>query len=305
MPAYLGLDCGGSSTRALVIDDDGNEVFEGSSGPANIASTPADEILSHLNEATAGAPDVIACCGCFAGILTHRDGLTAKGLIAQALPDVAAETFPDYHATLAADPDADMVVIAGTGSLIASRVAGKVRKSGGGGALLGDEGSAFDISRRALASQVLGPEPMSGASDVFKEEVYSLFGSQDPNEIIAAVYRSSSPQARVARLAQAVAFEAKTGRLYALSAVRSSLAALASNMTAHIRNHHPQSESVEIRLAGGLWDTDPWYMEQFLTVVEEWDAGTGQMLQVSKLVARPVVGAARLAKQFAHEHGIS
>lgn len=52
MGIYVGLDCGGSSSRVLAMDEAGTQLFVGSSGAANILSTPEFRLRRNLENAS-------------------------------------------------------------------------------------------------------------------------------------------------------------------------------------------------------------------------------------------------------------
>jgi len=300
MPTFLGIDCGGSTTRTYLIDSDGNVLHRGQSGPGNLASTPQVEIDRHIREAIADAPNPDFTCGCFAGLLTDTDRQRAIQLIANILPETQISAYPDFHASLAAEPNTDLIIIAGTGALIASKSPTGVVKSAGGGPLLGDHGSAFDLGRRALNKLVLNPAPPT-ASPMFWESVIELFGSKEPNQILAAVYRSVSPAARVAKLAPAIVIDAQRGLDYARQSVDEALSALAQSTWQHIIAHTDQSKPLHAKLAGGLWEIDNGILvEEFKKQLISAEPRNHQLhLTVEKLSTEPVIGAANLAKPMA------
>src|SRR5436309_909319 len=103
MSVFVGLDCGGSSSRVLAIDDSGKAVFRGHGGPANLLSTPKASVLCNLKAATAGCPRPESVCGCFAGLVDEELRQRALDDLRRLFP--RAKLFraePDYVAALAA-----------------------------------------------------------------------------------------------------------------------------------------------------------------------------------------------------------
>jgi N-acetylglucosamine kinase-like BadF-type ATPase len=322
MPTFLGIDCGGSTTRTYLVDSDGNVLHRGQSGPGNLASTPQVEIDRHIREALTDAPTPDYACGCFAGLLTDADRQRALLLLSGILPDSRVAAYPDFHATLASEPNTDLIIIAGTGALIASNSPNGVVKSAGGGPLIGDHGSAFDLGRRALNKLVLNPIPPT-ASPMFWDTVIELFGSKEPNQILAAIYRSVSPAARVAKLAPVIVMDALRDLDYARQSVDEALTALAHSTWAHIQafaalpnnasttwpkeseaqpmNLEPENKPIRAKLAGGLWEIDNGVLiEEFKKHLQSHELRNHQLqLTVEKLSAEPVIGATNLAREMA------
>lgn len=296
MAVYLGLDCGGTSTRAVALDDQGTVLFEGKSGPANWASTDRTQLAQHLREALTGAPTPDVICGCFAGLLTPEDKTDVEAMLREISGAPVALGLPDFHAALrACGPDATACVISGTGSLVFSTSEGGVVKSGGGGPLLGDVGSAFAISREALRVALFGSPVVAAVSDRFRAAMQDLFGTSDPSEVPARVYAEPSPARTVAKLAPIVAKDAEEGEAYARIVVEDQMKQLAYILHGHLYTHHAKTKPWKVFLSGGLWKISP----IFLTRLEE---SMGLMagakdIQFSELMEAPVMGAAWLAME--------
>lgn len=303
MAVVMGLDCGGSSTRVRVCDAEGQILFEGRSGPANLASTPDSDLQNHLAEATIGAPRVDVACGCFAGLLTHRDAARAKQLLSPFTGEAELLAFPDYVASLWADPLSDLLVIAGTGSVVVSRQGSGFTKSGAGGPLLGDEGSGFDIVRRALSRTLLSSQKIE-LSAAFRQSLGDAFGSEEPNEVIAAIYRAPSPARRVASLLPTLILDAAQGCGYATDALAEAQDALARRTADHLIQHMPGRPVIRLTLAGGVWDADSSLMGTFADRVHafaEQQGYTGRLI-CNRLDVPPIQGAVALAFAHVHEH---
>ncbi|HRK20338.1 MAG TPA: BadF/BadG/BcrA/BcrD ATPase family protein [Fimbriimonadaceae bacterium] len=296
MPIFVGLDCGGSSCRALAVDDAGNQVHIGQSGPANLASTPPKRLETNVLKTLDGCPSPDFVAGCFAGLLTEDDRRRALELLSWAAPRAKVIAEPDYVAAyLACDEDTDICLIAGTGSLICSRYEGKVVKSGGGGYLLGDFGSACQYGRAVLSQFLVVGE--SGMTEPTRSLIEKQFGSTQENEVLAGLYRGGAPAARLAKLAPAISRDANAGEPYALLALREQTAHLASILRSHADRYHKGATELRICLAGGLWEASPIFQSQLEMAVNAALAGYGPTL--TRLARPPVQGAVRLAQQLA------
>lgn len=296
MSVYVGLDCGGSSSRVLAMDDDGNILFQGQSGAANLVSTPEGRLRRNLTNAAKGCPKPDFVCGCFAGLIspqTHERGI---GILEDTFGVPATfRAEPDYTAALYASPEADVCVISGTGSLVCSRNNGKIVKSGGRGYILGDEGSGFSFGRDALMHFLMNPEQ---STKYLRDQIEDVFGSLDESVLVTGVYKAPSPATILARLVKAVGHDAADGQEYAIQSVQKHMSDLARLVARHTRRHHADASSLSISLAGGVWKASAQFKEAFLLHLGnelpnvEWE--------MHRLLRPPLYGAVELAKELNH-----
>jgi N-acetylglucosamine kinase-like BadF-type ATPase len=173
----VGMDVGGTSTRAVVMDLDGVVVGRGSAGGGNPNSHPAELAAARIAAAVAGAfsgADSGAARHCvlgLAGVSKLTDPVVSQRFHAELAavglrcPVTWVSDAEVAFASATAEPDGT-VLIGGTGS-VAARIVGrrKVATIGGYGWLLGDEGSAYWIGREVvratldilLSSKEIGP----------------------------------------------------------------------------------------------------------------------------------------------------
>jgi N-acetylglucosamine kinase-like BadF-type ATPase len=159
----LGFDGGGTKTECVVLDPTGAAIGEGRGGPANPLRCGYDTAFSSLREAAAGAiaaagiqPDAITgVCAGIAGAGRRTVVRRIMVFLAQEFPTALAQVATDYEIALeaAAGTGPGVVLIAGTGSVAYGRnAAGETARAGGYGPWIGDEGSAFEIGRRAVSA---------------------------------------------------------------------------------------------------------------------------------------------------------
>ncbi len=299
MPLYLGLDCGGSSSRAMLLDSQGRIAFVGKSGPANIATTPRPYLAMSLKRALEGCSKPDYVCGCFAGLVSEEYKQILGRMLEGFLPGAKIEIYPDYYAVFSAalDPKG-CCVISGTGSMVCSKVGKELKKSGGGGLLIGDEGSAFSIGRSALKTYIQSSS--EEISDTLQEAIIEIFGVEQPGEILAKVYRDLNPAARIALLAQSIAKDWDREYPYAKEIVAYEMEALAKVVTRHLKRYHQEDMQKTIYIAGGLWEISPIFQEVFTEYCQKlYPFYQGKTQKIAKL---PVYGAALLAKDMNHEY---
>ncbi len=303
---FLGLDCGGSTTRALALDEAESVVFEGRSGAANWASTPRDELRAHLREALAGAPAVKAVCGCFAGLLTREDAAQAEALLREVTGCQRTEARPDFHAAyVACPPETTICVISGTGSLVCSEHKGGMVKSGGGGPWFGDHGSAFGIVRTAIGELVkrAGSNAVSaiidqrGKTSEFYQRLLAHYDAEDLSEAVSKIYERRESASVLARFADSIVKDYESDSPYAEYAISSEMDQLADTISWHLRAYHRNEKEPTVALVGGLWEISEVLEEQFLLPSLEMKlSGYSPVLFHPKYP--PVTGAARLAMKL-------
>lgn len=297
MNVFIGIDGGGSTTRAAVGDPLGAILKEQRSGPSNWSTTSRDLWARHVFEAIVGLPPAQAVCGCFAGLLTKEDIAAAESMLMGIAPGSVVRCAPDYEAALAAcEPDVTCCVLAGTGSLVCSYEGERVVKSGGGGYLLGDSGSATAVGSAALKLTLIGSDAGHEPSEGLKEHIRELLGSLDRDEALSALYRSEAPAALAARVARAVELDAEGGLPYALDIAHRQMDQLAVITLSHLGRYHGEISPWVVALAGGLWETGPIFADLYREALSRKVGNHG--VEVRRLEVEPVLGALRLAARL-------
>ena len=166
---HLGVDCGGTSTKAALADARGTIIARGRAGPSNVKSVGTDAFARAIAAAAGDAfaqlppwqPTQLASAWIgAAGIDAATDGVRLRAPIAALLGLDPSRVTVSNDALMTGAPIAatGIAAIAGTGSIVlclsrdpALRIRSRV---GGLGWLLGDEGSAYRIGRAALRAAI-------------------------------------------------------------------------------------------------------------------------------------------------------
>jgi len=192
-PYFLGLDGGGTKTDCVLVDRTGKTLARSTAGPSNpiragyakawfTLSDAADVVLEHHH---IKARDIL---GIYAGIGGAGREVVARRLatfLENAFPQATVTVTTDLAITLqAAVGDGEgIVLIIGTGSAAYGRNArGETARAGGRGPWFSDEGSAFDIGRRALAA-VVRAEEHRGPETALSDRVLKWLGCSEWNRV--------------------------------------------------------------------------------------------------------------------------
>jgi N-acetylglucosamine kinase-like BadF-type ATPase len=165
MRCVLGFDGGATKTECVLIDGAGNILASGRSGASNPGLVGFERAVEEIKKAAQASvfgarvkPDTIsALCAGIAGVGTVKAADRMRVLLAAAFPNVVMKVCTDMEIALAATGTGPAIVlIAGTGSAAMGRgVNGEVRRAGGLGPQVGDQGSARDVGRKAAAAAKL------------------------------------------------------------------------------------------------------------------------------------------------------
>jgi len=197
MTYYIGLDGGGTKTECVLLNDEGQVVAQSVVGPSNPLRVGFDQAFVALRTA---AECVLSSAGLGAGQVQGVGvGLAGAGRpqVLQRVGDFLARAFPAVPVRVATDLEvaleaatgegAGVVLVAGTGSAAYGRnFAGQTARAGGHGPWIGDEGSAFDIGRRAVAAAARARD-LIGPATLLAETIPAALKCETWDELIGRI----------------------------------------------------------------------------------------------------------------------
>lgn len=209
----LGIDGGGTRSRALLADLNESTLAQHESGASNPNvvgfDTAADNLAQAIRECCTQAACDLSRLGVIvlglAGMGRQADRETLRQAVALRLFDSESQAMPiivESDARIALEGafsgNPGIILIGGTGSIVMGKThRGEILRVGGWGRLLGDEGSGFSIGREALVSVTHDIDNRSYAGGLRKLLSQRLhWNSRD--DIVEAVYRDNFDLASLA-----------------------------------------------------------------------------------------------------------
>jgi N-acetylglucosamine kinase-like BadF-type ATPase len=262
---YLGVDGGQSSTIALIADEDGRVLGRGKSGPCNHVSATEGraKFLSAINGCLQGACDqagldrtdisfASVCLG-FSGGAEDKDQYVRE-LIRSAQYKITHDA--EIALSGAVPDEAGIIAIAGTGSMVFGRNhRGETARAGGWGYIYGDEGGAFDLTRRALRAVLEYEEGWGPATDLHRMFLEAS-GSENANRLLHSFY-GGVPRPTIASYAPLVTAAALGGDTVAQAILHEAAAGLSRYVRGAYHRLFSARESIPVCYIGAVFRSEP------------------------------------------------
>ncbi len=276
---YLGIDGGGTSTRAIIIDDTGAVVGEGISGPANALRVGIRDAVRHIREAVDHACaqagiDIRQIAAAELGLAGARRREVRERMRKAVSPKLAIKRLKIVtDAEIALDGAMDgapgLVLIAGTGSICWGVNANGVQaRAGGWGPAAGDEGSGYSIARRALQSVAQAADGR-GARTRLSAAACEYFDISSVDELAMAISAPGLTHDRFAGFARRVVDVARLGDAVARDILRNAGAELATLAIAVVRQLGMQQERFQVAYVGGVFNAGDLVMQPLIEALQD------------------------------------
>lgn len=301
----IGIDAGGSSTEAILVDAGGVELARASAGGANLYSI--DRQRAEANLSSVISPLLIghrvrAICIGAAGAGREADRDELRDVVRWAAPPrmiIIVKHDGEIALRAATSARPAMVVIAGTGSLAyGERADGTSARAGGYGALIGDPGSAHAIGLAAIAHAVRAFDGVEQAGSL-TAEISRELGAGSANDVIDRLAQSPNDVSDVAALAVHVGTADRAGDAAArmiLARHEQLLGALAARVAREVRD---RDAALPVALSGGAYESVPTLAAAVTRAVQ----ATGPC-EVLKPALSPAAGAAAIALERLRADGV-
>ena len=261
--AVVGVDGGGTKTRAVVLGVDLSILGEGLAGASNPlrvgiagAATAIREAIDRACEvAQLRRSDLVAAEIGLAG--ARRLELNARmreALLPLGIGQIVVVGDADIALYGATEGEPGLIVIAGTGSICCGiNARGKTFCAGGWGPIAGDEGAGAWIARRALraiAHAVDGRGPATTLTDA----ACAYFHVSDPSDLSTAIYAPTITNERLAGFGKDVIQAAKARDRVAREILCEGGRELGVAAATVIRNVKLERETFQVAYTGGVFD---------------------------------------------------
>jgi N-acetylglucosamine kinase len=294
----LGFDGGGTKTECVLLDARGAVIGEGRGGPANPLRSGYDGAFTSLHEAAAGAMaaarirpgDVTNVCAGIAGAGRRSVVRRVMVFLTEEFPAALTQVATDYEVALesAAGSGLGVVLIAGTGSVAFGRnAAGETARAGGYGPWIGDEGSAFDIGRRAVSAVA-----RSRDTDAPVTMLAAALDCPDWDELMLRIMKN--PDEVFPKLFPAVAAAANSEDSAAKEILFTSAIGLGNLAMIVIRRLGMKGEEFPLVKCGGVFG----HSRMLDTLLDSVLASGALRAKISRLEISPALGAARMAARL-------
>jgi len=259
-----GIDGGATKTICIIADNDGKVLGRGVSGPSNYhnvsISAAKRALLQSIKKAASNARlgrlrVKIACFG-MAGLDSPYDRKIVPKFIreeikfCEKITVVHDSVIALYGATGGAP---GLIVEAGTGSFAAGlNKRGEIKRVGGWGNIIGDEGSAYEIGRQALKAFLRSYDGRE-MKTLLTEKIMKMLKLRMEEDLMQRVYAERMNVSEIAAVAPLVAEAADEGDAVARRILSEAGRELAYHAIAIAKALGMENEEVEVYMTGGVF----------------------------------------------------
>jgi N-acetylglucosamine kinase-like BadF-type ATPase len=304
MRVYIGVDGGGTKTRTIILNSEGallGDMITGGSNLNHYGWERFREIMEELFSTIRGTiPPEAEVAGIYcglAGVDRPKMWQQVYELIQEQWPGVLVGLGHDAMPALvcASGKLEGVVLIGGTGAFaFGINETGKQGRVGGWGYLLGDEGSGYDIGRRALQS-VMRRYDYRGPDTLLVKKVLEKYAIPSLDELVPIVYSKDFTRNRIAEVAKLVFDAADEGDETArqlLTQAADELYGLVDVLLKRLR--FPEGQRISVVLTGGLFHKGS-------PLIKMISARLHDRAEVVKMERPPAVGSVILALQLSND----
>jgi N-acetylglucosamine kinase-like BadF-type ATPase len=301
----IGLEGGGTRTTCLVVRRDGSVSGKGTGGPSNILVVGKDTTGESLSAAIRGAtnnrgldkPASVLCIGAAGSGNPEGKRLMHEVLSSLRLADRNVIVHDGVIALMGATAGKPgIVLISGTGSVCYGMNSdGEFGRASGWGYIIGDEGSGYDIARRAMVA-ALRAHDLRGENTVLVEKLVKRLGLSSIEGLVKKVYAEAMPRDQVSALAPLVLEATMEGDAVAEGLLKYAGRELGMAAVAVARQLKMLEGELEVATMGGILDNFGEFVLDPLQITIHNSAPRAKLVRAK---FKPVVGAVIMAAREA------
>ena len=299
----LGVDGGGTKTRAVLLGAGGEFVGEGAAGPSNPLRVGVGAAASAVREAVDRAcaagrvsrAEIEAAEVGLAGVKRADLRERMRQVLAGRLGVGPFEVVPDADIALygATGGEPGLVLIAGTGSVCCGVNARGARAyAGGWGPVAGDEGSGTWIARRALQAVAMASDGR-GPDTSLVAEACDYFNVNKPDDLSTALYAPNMTHDRIAGFSSRVGACARRRDRVSREILIDAGHELGRAAAAVVRRLRMERSSFQVGYVGGVFKSG----DVVLGALREELASAAPKAHLAPPLMPPAVAAARMARK--------
>ena len=307
MSYFLGYDGGGTKTECLLLDERGNLAGRGLAGPSNAVRVGFEPAFQNLREAAdqalsaarVDARQVRGVCAGLAGAGSRRVVKRVMGFLVAVFPQADVHVTTDSAVALeaAAGEGPGVILIAGTGSICMGRnAAGQTARAGGMGPWIGDEGSAFDVGRRAVIAVARARDALAPVT-LLSEMIPATLELSNWEAMIDSI--SAGPDKVFPQIFPVVVEAAELGDDAACEILFAAAMGLSGIASSVIRRLSLENEKFVLAKSGGVFG----HSKLFDSALDALLASTAHHAEIRQLSISPALGAARWAMRLGAPQG--
>lgn len=300
---YIGFDGGGTKTECVLTDAGGGVLAQAVAGPSNPLRIGFEEAFSSLTAAAdhvlgaakVDAAQITAACAGLAGAGRKHVVKRVMAYLVEMLPNAVVQVTTDLEIALEAATGGGegVILIAGTGSSAFGRnAAGETLRAGGYGPWIGDEGSGFDIGRRAVAAMARSCDALAPVT-LLADMIPAALELESWDALIEKI--AAHPDEVFPRIFPIVVEAAEAEDDTAREILFTAALGLSQVASVVIRKLEMQERKFVVTKVGGVHGRSPLF-DQALDVLIKSGAPRAR---IEQLAVPPVMGATQLARRLA------
>lgn len=273
----IGIDGGGTNSRLLACNSNGEVLGHCVGKSTNVESNSKQCVLANLKEIVEQFLRESGCsiqncqgvCLGTAGVDTEKSRLEVNEIVRQLPFPCRTLIVNDAEIALAAETKGEpgILLISGTGSIgYAVNREGKDCRVGGYGYLVGDEGSAYWISRKAI-QHILREYDRTGEKIRMFEWIGSALGINEIDQLVDFVYQSNKSE--MAKLGLSVVSAFEEGDRTAERIMTGAAQHLSSMAISLGRRLHMDDAQYPLVFSGSMLTRTPWLMDKVTQEVKQ------------------------------------